>query len=269
MDVVIPVGVFLFGLLFGSFGNVVIWRFPRGESLNHPGSHCPGCDTPIRWYDNVPLLSWTLLRGKCRACGQHISARYPAVELLSGLLWLLAWYLYGWTWALPFGIVFFYLLMVLAFIDLDTYRLPNAIVGLLALVGAAGALLAQVTGLSLVPLVPTVISSPALSALIGAIASAGLSLGIALLYGAARKQQGFGMGDVKLLGAIGVFLGLYGMMVLFVGSVLGAVVGVVAMRRSDKGMSAKIPFGPWLAVGAVLVAVWGPAVWTWYLALAR
>jgi leader peptidase (prepilin peptidase) / N-methyltransferase len=91
------VALFLSGLVFGSFGNVVIWRFPRGESLSHPGSHCPACETPIRWHDNVPLLSWLLLRARCRSCGSPIPPRYPVVELLGGLLWLAAGWRFGLT----------------------------------------------------------------------------------------------------------------------------------------------------------------------------
>ncbi len=270
MDCTIPswsggVSVLLMGLVFGSFANVVIWRFPRGESLSHPGSHCPACGAPVRWYDNIPVLSWFVLRGRCRDCGSAIPVRYPLVELASGALWLLAWALFGASWRTLFAIAFFYLLLILAAIDLDTFRLPNRLVALLAVLGGAGVLLSKATGLELVPLIGR--GDPLLMALGGAVASAGLALGIALAYAGVRKREGFGMGDVKLLAAIGVFLGLYGVMVLFIASVLGAVVGVVHGVRCERGLLAKLPFGPYLALGAVIVTAAGPALWSWYAGL--
>lgn len=253
------------GLVFGSFANVVIWRFPRGESLSHPASRCPSCDTPIAWRDNVPVLSWVILRGRCRACGNPISARYPAVELASAALWVLAWVLWGVSVRTAFGIAFFYGLLILAIIDMDTFRLPNPIVAVLGSIGAIGVGVSSVTGRAAVPLIGT--GSPFAFALWGAVGSAGLALFIALVYSVARKREGFGMGDVKLLAVIGIFLGLYGVLVLFVASVVGAVVGIWQAARSDSGLSAKMPFGPYLAAGAVVIAVWGQALWAWYAGL--
>ena len=253
------------GLIFGSFANVVIWRFPRGESLAHPASRCPSCDTPIAWRDNVPVLSWVLLGGRCRSCRTAISARYPAVEVSSGALWVLAWVLWGVSLRTAFGISFFYLLLILAVIDMDTFRLPNPIVGTLGVIGALGVIVSVATGEVAVPLIEN--GSPVAFALWGALGSAGLALFIALVYTVARKREGFGMGDVKLLAVMGLFLGLYGVLVLFVASVVGAIVGVWQGVRSDTGLSGKMPFGPYLAAAAVLVAVWGPAIWLWYAGL--
>lgn len=262
-----PVASLLFGLVFGSFANVVIYRFPRGESLSYPASHCPGCGSTIRWYDNVPVMSWVLLRGRCRDCGEGISPRYPLVETTSGLLWVLAWVLFGVTWQTLFAIAFFYLLLILAAIDLDTYRLPNVLVGVLAGVGVVGVIVGVAADAPAVPLLGS--GEPVATALAGVASSAGIALAIALLYEVVRKRQGFGMGDVKLLAAIGVFLGPYGVMVLFVGSVLGAVVGVWQTARGSGGLAAKIPFGPFLAAGAVMVTAFGPAAWSWYWGLLR
>ncbi|MDZ4169140.1 MAG: prepilin peptidase [Coriobacteriia bacterium] len=265
-----PALAFVLGLVFGSFANVVIWRYPRGESLSFPPSRCPACEHPIAWYDNVPVLSWLVLRGRCRGCGGRISARYPVVELSSGLLWLLALVLYGPTLRTLFAIAFFYLLLILAMIDLDTYRLPNALVGLLAGVGVAGVITSFVAGTSALPLLLAAegpLSSPVLFAVLGAVAASGLSLGIALVYERTRKREGFGMGDVKLLAAMGPFLGLYTLLVLFAASVIGAFVGVAAARRSPDGLAARVPFGPFLALGAVIVTVFGPAAWDWYASL--
>lgn len=255
----------LFGLVFGSFANVVIYRFPRAESLSRPGSHCPRCDSPVRWYDNVPVVSWLLLRAKCRSCGEPISARYPIVEALSGVLWGLAFLRFGFSWRTPFAIALFYLLLILAAIDLDTYRLPNRLVGMLAAIGGAGIAVSILTGRRAVPLLGE--GNPLFGAAVGVLASAGLALGIAGLYAAVRKREGFGMGDVKLLAALGLFLGPYGVLVLFVASVIGAGVGLWAASRSEQGLAAKIPFGPYLAIGAVMVAMWGPQVWSWYAGL--
>lgn len=262
---IIGIAYFSFGLVFGSFANVVIWRFPRGESLSHPGSRCPACETPIRWYDNIPVVSWLVLRGRCRECAASISPRYPVVEVLSGLLWLSSFLLYGLSLRSAFAVVFFYLLLILSAIDLDTYRLPNALVGITALTGLAGVGVGMLTGQAVVPL--TGDGSPLLNALGGSIASAGLALAIALLYSAARNKQGFGMGDVKLLAAIGLFLGFYGVLVLFVASVVGALFGIMVSTRSAEGLAAKIPLGPFLAFAALLVAAWGPQMWSWYAGL--
>ena len=257
---------FVFGLLLGSFANVVIWRFPRGESLARPGSRCPVCGATVRWYDNLPVVSWLLLRGRCRACGARISARYPAVELLSGVLWLIAVVAYGaGVQALAAG-VFFWTLLVLTFIDLDTMRLPNPIVAALAGAGLAGAVASQLAGVAWVPLTETG-ASPLLMALLGALLGAGLSGAVAALYAGVRGRSGFGMGDVKLLGAMGFFLGPYVLLALFAGSLLGAIVGVVAASRSDEGLSRRIPFGPFLALGGVAAALAGPQAVSAYLAL--
>jgi len=260
----------IFGLAFGSFANVVIWRFPRGESVSHPPSACPRCKTPIRWYDNVPVLSWLILRARCRDCGERISARYPAVELLSGALWVAAGLRFGLSAQTAWAIVLFYLLLLLAFIDLDTMRLPNTLVGSLFAVGVVGAGYSQLTGMPAVPLVPLGsgwLASPLATALAGALASAGIALAIAGAYSLLRQREGFGMGDVKLLGAIGVYLGLYGMLVLFVGSIIGVVYGVAASRGKGSSLAFKFPFGPFLALAAVLVVLFGPESWAWYLGL--
>lgn len=260
--------VFTFGLLFGSFANVLIWRIPRGESVSHPPSHCPGCDTPIAWYDNVPLASWLVLRGQCRACGQAISIRYPVVELLSGLLWLLAFIRFGPTIQSGFAIVFFYLLLVLAAIDLDTMRLPNRLVALLGVLGVVGVAVSAVFRVAAVPLVPTLPQVTPLGvvllALVGAVASAGLAGLIAALYYFVRKVHGFGMGDVKLLLVFGIFLSVYGVLTLFVASVLGALGSVALLGSSEGGMRRKFPFGPFLAVAAVIVTLFGEQMWGWY-----
>lgn len=265
--------LFLFGLVFGSFGNVVIWRLPRGESLSHPGSQCPKCHTPIRWYDNVPLLSWLMLRAKCRKCGAPISWRYPTVELLSGLLWLAAGLRFGWTFSTAAAVAFLYLLLLLAFIDWDTMRLPNSLVGALFGVGVLGATVSQFTGVRMIPLLTWSgggpLAQPLVGAAIGAALGGGVVLLISLTYAAVRKTQGMGMGDVKLLAAMGVYLGPYSIMALFFGTMLGAVYGLIPVPGSNEGGRRKFPFGPFLALGGALTLFFGPQIWSWYATLAR
>jgi leader peptidase (prepilin peptidase)/N-methyltransferase len=268
-----PMSLGLVGLLFGSLANVIIWRVPRGESIVSPGSHCPGCGKPIRWYDNVPVVSWLVLRARCRDCGGAISWRYPAVEALSGVLWAAAGVRFGMTAEAAACVVLFYGLLVLTFIDIDTLRLPNPIVGGLAAIGAAGAIVSQLSSLSVVPLVGVartgLLAQPLAVALLGAMVGAGVTAAIAALYGAARGRTGLGAGDVKLLGAIGLFTGPFVLLTLMLGSVAGAVFGVATAGSSGASIKTlKIPFGPFLAAGAVASVLWGPLLWSWYAAAA-
>lgn len=261
--------MFVFGLAFGSFANVVVWRFPRGESLSSPPSRCPGCGTSIRWRDNIPVVSWLLLRGRCRDCGETISARYPAVEISSALLFVIAAVGYGVGARATFAAAFFYLLLILSAIDLDTYRLPNPLVAAVAALGLVGSIVSQFGGPPSVPLFDFdgLLASPLVASVAGAVLSGGVALGLAAAYAGVRKREGFGMGDVKLLAAIGVFLGPYGVLVLFFASVVGAVFGIVASTRAGEGLSKAYPFGPFLAAAAVVVALFGADVWFWYLGL--
>lgn len=261
----------LFGLLFGSFGNVVIWRLPRKESLSSPGSHCPACEHPVRWFDNVPVVSWLVLHGKCRDCGAPIAVRYPVVEAASGLLFgLAAWRFEGIAQA-ALAAALFWALLVLSAIDLDHMRLPNPLVAAIAGAGLVATLVSQVTGVALAPLVGLaqrgLLASPLAVSALGVLIGGGVPAAIAALYSAVRGRSGLGMGDVKLLGALGFFLGPYVLLVLFVGSVLGMVGGLVA-ARGGKLSEKKIPFGPWLALGAVLTVLFGPCLWAWYAGLA-
>lgn len=260
---------FILGLAFGSFANVVVWRFPRGESLSVPGSHCPSCNHPIRWRDNIPVLSWLVLRARCRDCGAPIHWRYPSIELLTALLWVLAVREFGASAQAVVAAAAFYLLLILAFIDLDLRRLPNPIVATLAIIGVAAVIVSQATGIELAPLTDPSRSSitPLLAAVIGSVSAAGVALGIALLYSATRGRQGLGMGDVKLLAALGPFLGVYTIGVLVLGSLFGTVWGVIAASRSGEGGRTRFAFGPCLAAAGIVIAVVGPEIWQWYAGL--
>jgi leader peptidase (prepilin peptidase)/N-methyltransferase len=247
----------LLGLLIGSFLNVVIWRVPRGESVRAPASHCPACDTPIRPWDNVPVLSWVLLRGRCRHCGTRISARYPAVELLTGVLFAVVSLAIGLTWALP---AFLYLTAVgvaLTFIDLDTKRLPNAL---------TLSSYPVMAGLLLLPAVADGAWSAYGRALLGGVALFAFYLVLALVYPA-----GMGLGDVKLAGVLGMALAWLGWGVwlvgAFLGFLLGAVVGLGLMAVRRAGRRTAIPFGPFMVAGTLLAIVWGQDIADWYVGL--
>jgi leader peptidase (prepilin peptidase)/N-methyltransferase len=230
------------GLLIGSFLNVVVWRVPRGESVVQPPSHCPGCDTPIAPRDNIPVLSWLLLRGRCRTCGTRISVRYPIVELLTAALFAgLAAY-FGPVAQLPAYLYLAAVGVALALIDLDVKRLPDALtlpsypVGIV-LLGIASAV--HHDGWSLA------------RALIGMAALFGFYFTVAFI-----APRGMGFGDVKLSGVIGLYLGWLGWGQLVVGAfaafAVGAVVGVGLILFAGGGRKTKVPFGPFMLVGALI-----------------
>ena len=257
MIVVVVVGCF--GLLVGSFLNVVIWRVPRGESVVRPRSRCPACDAPIRERDNVPLVSWLLLRGRCRSCGEPISVRYPLVELGTGVLFaMLAWKV-GTHAALPAFLYLGAVGLALAVIDLDTHRLPNALT--LPSYPIAAALL---TLAALVDHRPGLL----VRAVAGGAAFFALYALLWILY-----PGGMGLGDVKLAGVLGLYLGYLGWGAVAVGGFLGfgygAVVGVALMAGRKAGRKSRIPFGPFMVAGALTAVFVGNAIAHAYLGLSR
>ena len=238
----------VFGLLLGSFLNVVAYRLPRGESLATPASHCPGCDTPIKPYDNVPVLSWLLLRGRCRSCRTTIAWRYPFVELLTALLMVAVVLVYGTGEEVWLGLAFVLLLVPIAVIDLDTRTIPNKLTLTGAIVAPAILLLTD----------PGAIPEH----LIAGVAAGGFLLVAALAY-----PGGMGMGDVKLAFVMGLFLGRDVAPAIFVGLVAGTLVGAVIMARKGvkEGRKTAVPFGPFLAFGGIVGLLAGEPMVDWYL----
>src|SRR4051812_36507623 len=238
----------ILGAIVGSFLNVVAYRLPRKESLLHPGSRCPQCETPVKPYDNVPVLGWLLLRGRCRACGAPIAWRYPLVEAVTGLLCAAVVLRFGADSDVWLPLVFVLLLVPVTLIDLDFHVIPNV----LMLIGSVAA----------VALVLATKSEDLVQHLIAAAAGGGFFLLAALAYPA-----GMGMGDGKLAGVMGLFLGRAVAPAIFVALVSGTVVGaaVIARYGAREGRKKGIPFGPWLALGSLVGIFAGDPMVDWYL----
>jgi leader peptidase (prepilin peptidase)/N-methyltransferase len=247
---------FVFGTIIGSFLNVCIHRIPQGKSIVSPPSHCPRCKTPIRFYDNIPLLSFIILRGRCRKCHTPIPLRYPLVEFLMGLFSLLLLLRFGISTLYLIYLAFFASLLLVSFIDLphriipDVISLPGIVIGL-------------------------VISflHPQLSikdSLIGALLGGGILYVVASGYRLVTKREGMGGGDVKLLAMIGAFIGWKGVLfTVLCSSFIGSIVGVILMIIASADSKYAVPFGPFLSLGAVIYVLWGEALITWYLGFLR
>jgi leader peptidase (prepilin peptidase)/N-methyltransferase len=258
--VVIPTGAFalvvaaLFGALIGSFLNVCIYRLPKGTSIVWPASACPSCGRALSWFENVPVVSFAFLRGRCRTCRSPIAWRYPLVEALTALMFALTWWYYGPTPLLVSRLVFGCALIVLFAIDLEHHLLPDAI----TLPGIAVGFLFSFL---------TASAGPGWrSSLIGVVVGGGVLFLIAEGYYRVRHEEGLGMGDVKMLAMIGAFLGWRQVVVvLFLSSVAGAVVGIALTALQGRSMQSRLPFGTFLALAAYVASVAGDSLLTWYL----
>lgn len=241
------------GLAIGSFLNVVIYRLPRGLSLAFPPSHCPACRTPIRWYDNVPVLGWIALGGRCRACRAAIPVKYPLVEAATAAVFVLLWWQLGWQPLLAVRLAFAAALVALFMIDLEHQILPNPI--------TLGGIVSGVAASVFLP--PGLVSS-----LLGVAVGGGLLWIVAEGYFRWRGIDGLGMGDVKMLAMVGAVLGWpAALLTLVFGSIAGALLGVALIAARRGTMQLKLPFGTFLAVGALVAAVWGEPIIAWYLGL--
>ncbi len=246
---------FLFGAVVGSFLNVCIWRIPAGESIVSPPSHCPGCGTRIRAYDNIPIVSYLLLGGRCRDCRTRISARYPAVEALTGAGFVLVAWQFGPTPEALVAALFVAALITISFIDLDHQIIPDVI----SLPGIVVGLLLAVAGVG-----PSWRDS-----VLGILLGGGTLWAVAAGYQALTGREGMGGGDIKLLAMVGAFIGWRGVLVtLMIGSLTGAVVGIALMIARGSDSRLPIPFGPFLALGAACGLFFGDTAINWYLGLA-
>ena len=246
------VGSIAFGAIVGSFLNVCICRIPKGESIVFPGSHCPHCQRSIPFYDNIPLVSYFVLRAKCRYCQGPISLQYPLVEGVTALSSFLLLSRFGVSWSYFFYFSFLASLIVITVIDLfhqiipDVISLPGIGVGLIA-----SFILPQVTFLN---------------SLIGVFLGGGSLFLVATFYQWLFKREGMGGGDVKLLAMIGAFLGWKAVILtILLGSLIGSIIGVIVMMLKGKDLKYAIPFGPFLSLGAAFALFYGETIITWYL----
>jgi len=241
--------IFILGLVIGSFLNVVIYRLPLKKSIIFPSSHCPNCETELKYYDLIPVLSYILTKGRCRYCGEEISLQYPIVELLTGFLFLLTFLKYGLTSEFIILILLISSLIAVSFIDIKYQIIPNEITFLFIPLGLI---------LSLIFNHITFVNS-----LLGLIIPAGLLLLIAFIY-----KKGMGIGDVKLIGMIGVFIGWkYALISIFIGALFGSIYGIFMMVTNRMTRKTRIPFGPFISLGAVIMILYGNILIDWYIGL--
>ena len=247
---------FFLGAMIGSFLNVCIYRIPKGESIVFPGSHCPHCQHPIPFYDNIPVLSYLWIKGKCRSCHHPISLQYPIVETVTAISSLLLFLTFGPSWSYLIYFAFTTALIVITVIDLYHQIIPDVI----SLPGIGAGLL-----VSLVHPQITFFNS-----LFGVLLGGGSLFLVATVYQWLFKREGMGGGDVKLLAMIGAFLGWKAVILtILLSSLIGSVTGVVLMLIKGKDFKYAIPFGPFLSLGAILSLFYGEKIIRWYLYLNR
>lgn len=246
---------FIFGAVVGSFLNVCVYRLPKHESVVFPPSHCPKCDYKIRFYDNIPVVSYLLLGGKCRSCKTPISLQYPAVELINGLLTLFLFIKFGPTLTFLFLFLFCSALVVITFIDLEHQIIPDVISLPGIVIGFAASFILPWLGWK--------------NSLIGILIGGGSLLIVAYGYQFLTKKEGMGGGDIKLLAMMGAFLGWRSVpFIIFIASLVGSIIGVTLMVVQKKDSKLAIPFGPFLAISAILYIFFGKEIIWWYLSLA-
>jgi len=246
--------IFTFGLCIGSFMNVCIYRLPAKKSIVFPGSACPDCGTSIRAYDNIPVLSYIWLKGRCRRCSSRIPLRYVTVEIMGGAFSVLAYLKFGFTWEALIYYGFVAALLIITFIDIDYQIIPDII----SLPGIPLGFAASFA-------IPGVTYK---ASLVGILVGGGMLYLIAWGYHLITKKEGMGGGDIKLLGMIGAFIGWQGVLfTIFVASAVGTISGLLVMLHQKKGLKLAIPFGPFLSIGAIAYVFMGSALITWYFNL--
>jgi len=244
--------VFMLGLLFGSFANVCIYRLPQRLSIIFPGSHCPSCQEALRPWHNIPLLSYLLLAGQCAMCKTTISPRYPLIELSNGLLYIFLYHQYHVSVQTVVFALLTTALLIVSCIDLAHTIIPDAITLPGIVIGLGTSFWLTSVGVR--------------NAVLGVMLGGGLFLLMAILSVVILRREGMGGGDIKLTAMLGAFLGWHAVLVtIFLAAVLGACVGLTLIFLRRKGRREPLPFGPFLALGALLAMVWGDTILTWYV----
>lgn len=237
----------ILGLVFGSFVNVVIYRLPKGKSIVSPGSRCPRCDKDISWYDNIPLVSFLLLKGRCRYCKVKISSRYFVVELITGLIFLALYMKFGLTANLLIYILFFLSLLIMSFIDIDTYLISDVIVLPCIVLGVILSSVFPGMHYNLTKMDSFIYS------IVGMLVGGGILVFLAIIGKLLFKKEAMGGGDIKLLAMIGAFLGWKCVFIsIFFASLLGTVFSFILIGLKKKKIDDYVPFGPYLGLGAVV-----------------
>ncbi len=246
------------GLIIGSFLNVIIYRTPRKISIIKPGSHCLNCQNKIKWYDNIPIIGYLLLKGKCRTCGQKISIRYPLVEGLTGILFAGAYLKFGFTVEFLLALIFLAVGIVIIFIDLDFQIIPNLTVIIILILGIAKVLLVYFTeGRSAIDYY-----------LLGFIVGFGVLFVIRLLGQLVFKQEAMGWGDIKLMTVAGLFLGVGNIILtILFSSIIAAVIELTLLKTGKRKKGDLIPFGPYLIIAMIITLFFGSEIINWYLNL--
>lgn len=238
--------VFILGLVLGSFANVCIYRMPRDLSVVKPNSHCTNCKKFIKWYDNIPIISYIILRGKCRNCGSKISLIYPAVELICGLLFLSMYFLFGFTYILAPFCLFVFSLLVITVIDFDFQIIPDEISFFLIILGLLISFFNPVLG--------DTVSKRILNSFLGFLAGGGSLLIVAVIGKWLFGKDAMGGGDIKIMAGVGAFIGWDKVLfAIFIACFLGSIVGIFMMLSKKIGKRQEIPFGPYLAISSFVV----------------
>jgi len=243
---------FLLGLIVGSFLNVCIYRIPKEESIVSPGSHCPHCNNPIKWYDNIPVLSYLILRGKCRYCKKRISPIYPLIELLTGVLTGSLFFKFGLSFDSIYYSILTWFLIVISFIDIKELQVPVKPCYFTMVFGIVFSLFTK--------------SNTFIDSILGASLGAGIILFIIETYYIIKGKEGMGYGDANILATIGAFLGWKKIFfVIMLASITGAVIGILASIKGEKQADTPIPFGPFLSIGGYLTIFIGDLLLKFYL----
>lgn len=246
--------LFIFGAILGSFLNVCIYRIPRKESIAYPPSHCPKCNTPLKWYSLIPIFSFIFQKGKCRYCGESISPQYPIVELLNGILYIIIFDFYGWTITSVFYSLLISLLIIISFIDYNHHIIPDKLVIILISANIFYKLLMLILYKTPFNLI---------NSFLGLFLGGGLFLLIALI-----SKGGMGGGDIKLISALGLFLGIKKVLLcILLSFIIGAFFSIILLLMKKKGKKDAIPFGPFINIAFVATLFFGDSIIKWYISM--